>query len=135
MKSVFVDTAGWMMMADSADRRHEKASAFRDRFLSRRGLLITTDYVVDETLTLLRMRIGLEAAQKWWWMVSGSNRLDIELVDPHRTDLAREWFFGWSDQRFSFTDCTSFVVMRDLGISRALTSDAHFRTAGFETVP
>lgn len=135
MRPVFVDTAGWAMLVDGADPNHNAARAFRDDFLSRRGKLVTTDYVIDETLTLLRMRMGLPVAGKWWQMISGSDRLEVEWVDPQRFDMACQWFFGWSDQRFSFTDCTSFAVMSDLGIKRALTSDAHFLTAGFEVVP
>lgn len=135
MKPVYVDTGGWMMLVDAADRRHEAARAFRDDWLVSGGTLVTSDYVIDETLTLLRMRLGLDVARRWWMMVSGSPRLRAEAVDVERADRAREWFFGWADQSFSFTDCTSFVVMRSLGLRRVLTSDSHFVTAGFEVVP
>lgn len=135
MKPVFVDTGGWMMLVDAADRRHAAAREFRDGWLAGGGTLVTTDYVVDETLTLLRMRLSLDAARRWWWMISASRRLQLETVDAQRNERAREWFFGWSDQPFSFTDCTSFVVMQALGLRRALTPDVHFVTAGFETVP
>ena len=135
MKPVFVDTAGWFTLLDADDRRHAAARKARDRVLRRRGRLVTTDYVVDETLTLLRMRAGLDAAARWWWSLGASDRISIERIGPERTDRALEWFFGWPDQRFSFTDCTSFVVMRELGLERALTSDAHFATAGFELLP
>ena len=52
-----------------------------------------------------------------------------------RADKARLWFFRWRDKDFSFTDCTSFVVMKELRLRRALTTDRHFRDAGFEAVP
>jgi predicted nucleic acid-binding protein len=135
LKPVFVDTAGWMMIADASDPRHEAACSFKDGFLRRKGIFVTTDYVIDETLTLLRMRMGLDAARKWWWTVENSKMLKNEAIDFQRAALARDWFFGWEDQRFSFTDCTSFVVMRELGLKRALTSVAHFTVAGFQTVP
>src|SRR5881396_4089497 len=54
---------------------------------------------------------------------------------PTRAEKARSWFFRWKDKDFSFTDCTSFVVMRELGQRRALTTDHHFAQAGFEMVP
>lgn len=48
---------------------------------------------------------------------------------------ARNWFFQWKDKDFSFTDCSSFVVMKDVRARRALTTGHHFRQTGFEMVP
>ncbi len=59
MKALFVDTAGWMACADAADPAHGRATTARDRWLERKGVLVTTDYVIDETLTLIRFRLGL----------------------------------------------------------------------------
>ena len=56
MKGLFVDTAGWMACADAADRAHRLACAARDRALEDGLPLVTTDFVADETLTLLRFR-------------------------------------------------------------------------------
>lgn len=135
MRGVFVDTAGWMAMADAGDPHHEAACRVRDVELSGGTLLVSTDFVLDETLTLVRLRLGLRAAARWWAGIEASRRLRWEPVGRERLERARRWFFQWSDQRFSFTDCTSFVVMRELGLERALTSDAHFAHAGFEVVP
>jgi hypothetical protein len=135
MKGLFVDTAGWMCLADASDPKHEAARSARDKWLKEGGVLIATDFVMDETLTLLRVRLGLEAAERWWQQVETSPRLRWEWIDPTRAEKARAWFFRWKDQPFSFTDCTSFVVMRELRLRRALTTDRHFRTAGFEIVP
>lgn len=60
MKALFVGTAGWMMLADGSDRKHSAARAFRDRCLAEAGILVSSDFVMDETLTLLRMRLGLD---------------------------------------------------------------------------
>jgi uncharacterized protein len=135
MRAAFVDTSGWMMLADRADRRHDDARRWRDEWLEGGGSFVTTDYVVDETLTLLRMRMGLDVAEAWWESMQGSRRIRWEAVDAPRADRARAWFFRWRDQTFSFTDCTSFVVMRELRLRQALASDAHFQVAGFELVP
>jgi len=135
MKLLFVDTAGWMALADASDPQHEAARTARDDWLRQGGMLLTTDYVMDETLTLIRIRLGLEAARRWWEQVETSPRLRWEWIDPVRAEKARSWFFSWVDKRFSFTDCTSFVVMRELRLQRVLTTDKHFLQAGFELVP
>lgn len=135
MKAIFVDTAGWMLLSDSNDPFYLKGIEFRDKWLNKGGIFVTTDYVVDETLTLLRTRLHLTAAEKWWQAVSNSSRISWEYINSVRSEEARALFFGWRDQKFSFTDCTSFVVMRELGIDKALTSDKHFVRAGFTLVP
>lgn len=132
---LFVDTAGWVAMADAADPAHAACRASRDEWLEGGGVLVSSDYVLDETLTLLRMRLGHAAAARWWEQVEGSHRLRWEWVDPPRAERARGWFFRWADKDFSFTDCTSFVLMKELRLKRALTTDHHFRQAGFEVVP
>ena len=135
MRLLFVDTAGWMAMADEADPFHRPAMRMRDKHLEKGGLLVTSDYVMDETLTLIRMRIGPDAARKIWEQTSESPRLRWERIDTPRFQAAMEWFFRWKDKAFSITDCTSFVVMRELHLKKALTCDRHFRDAGFEILP
>jgi len=134
-RAAFVDTAGWMMLADAADPVHERARKFRDAWLERGGVFVSTDFVLDETLTLLRVRLGIDAAERWWNQVEGSSRLSWEWIDPSRAESARRWFFRWRDKSFSFTDCTSFVVMKERRLRTALTSDRHFEQAGFQIVP
>lgn len=122
-------------MADSADPMHAAACDARDSWLRRGGVLATTDYVVDETLTLIRARLGLDAAARWWAQVDASSRVQWERIGPERAARARTWLFDWRDKDYSFTDCTSFVVMRELRLRTALTTDRHFLQAGFEVVP
>ncbi len=135
MTPLFVDTAGWIACADGSDSAHGKAMAARDAWLEGGGLFVTSDYVADETLTLLRMRLGIDAAETWWEQVDGSSRVRWECVSPARADKARELFFRYRDKDFSFTDCTSFVLMRELKLREALTTDHHFLQAGFGIKP
>lgn len=135
MKQLFVDTAGWMAMADQNDKHHHQSRESRDEWLSQGGILITSNYVLDETLTLIRMRLGLESAKKWWKVISRSPRCRVEWVGPGEAQRALDWFFKWSDHSFSFTDCTSFILMKNLDITHVLTLDKHFSTAGFNCLP
>ena len=135
MKALFVDTAGWMACADAADPAHRAAIKARDLWLERGGLFITTDYIADETLTLIRLRLSHAAAETWWRQVDSSSRLRWESVTTNRADKARSLFFRYQDKDFSFTDCTSFVVMRELKLREVLTTDHHFAQIGFTLVP
>lgn len=135
MKLLFVDTAGWMACADGADPAHRNAITARDTWIEEGGLFVTTDYVADETLTLLRLRLGIGAAEAWWQQVDSSSRLRWEYVSAERADKARSLFFRYRDKDFSFTDCTSFAVMRELKLREALTTDRHFIQAGFGIKP
>ena len=135
MKALFVDTAGWVACADGADPAHVRCCAARDAALEAGQALVTTDFIVDETLTLIQFRLGLGAAEAWWQQVDRSARLRWERIDSDRFEKARHLFFQHRDKDFSFTDCTSFVVMREIRLTQAITTDRHFRQMGFQVVP
>jgi uncharacterized protein len=135
MNAVFVDTAGWMACADRADPAHAPCRAARDRMLEAGRTLITTDFIIDETLTLIRFRLGLDAANTWWEQIEGSARLRWERVENDRFERARQLFFQYRDKDLSFTDCTSIAVMRELKLTTVITTDRHFRQVGFEVLP
>ena len=135
MKGLFVDTGGWMACADGADPAHAPCRAARDGALEAGRTLITTDFVIDETLTLIRFRLGLSAAAKWWQQIDGSARLRWERVDNDRFERARHLFFQYRDKDLSFTDCTSIAVMRELKLTAVITTDRHFQQVGFDILP
>ncbi|MBN1673199.1 MAG: type II toxin-antitoxin system VapC family toxin [Kiritimatiellae bacterium] len=135
MRLAFADTAGWVAAADAADPKSAATRAARDRWLEGGGILVTTNYVCDETLTLLRNELGLKAAEDWWGQTESSPRVRMERIDAEREERARALFFRYRDKDFSFTDCTSFVVMRALRIRTALTTDRHFRQMGYAMLP
>jgi predicted nucleic acid-binding protein len=135
MRGVFVDTGGWMACADRADPAHSACTAARDAMLEAGRILITTDFVVDETLTLIRFRLGLAAASAWWQQIDGSARLRWERVENDRFERARNLFFHYRDKDLSFTDCTSVAVMRELKLATVITTDRHFHQVGFDVLP
>lgn len=124
-----------MACADASDAAHEACRAARDKALRTGQTLITTDYVVDETLTLIRLRLNLSAAEAWWRQIDGSQRVRWERINPSRFDRALDLFFRHRDKGYSFTDCTSFAVMRELKLTGVLTTDKHFTQMGFELLP
>jgi uncharacterized protein len=135
MNAVFVDTGGWMACADRADPTHSACTAARDSTLEAGRILITTDFVVDETWTLIRFRLGLAAADAWWQQIDGSARLRWERIENDRFERAPNLFFQHRDKDLSFTDCTSIAVMRELKLKTVITTDGHFQQVGFDVLP
>ena len=135
MNAVFVDTSGWMACADRSDPAHAACTAARDATLEAGRILVTTDFVVDETLTLIRFRLGPAAASAWWQQIDGSARLRWERVENDRFERARNLFFQYRDKDLSFTDCTSIAVMRELRLKTLIATDRHFHRVGFDVMP
>lgn len=132
MKAVFVDTMGWYSLFDRRDAWHDRAAALMRTMARKKTTLITTDYVVDETATLLLARGAKVSLTAFFEMIEQSQALALAMVGPSRFKEASMFFQKHRDQGYSFTDVTSFLVMWELKITSAFTHDAHFTRAGFE---
>ena len=128
---VFVDTSAWAAYYDPDDRWHAAARDAIQRSVHARLTFVTTDYVLDETLTLLLMHAGRQAALQFGEAVQESPNVDLVHVDPAIWDRAWQMFRRYDDTQWAFTDCTSFTVMRQRGLQRAFSFDRHFEQAGF----
>ncbi len=132
MERLFVDTGGWFAYVNREDPKHREVKrALREH----EGRLVTSNYVFDETVTLCRHRLGHAIATS-----VGAALLEPSSADVIRLSAADErtaWslFVDRSDKLYSFTDCTSFVLMRRLGLHSAIALDEHFRQEGFLTLP
>jgi predicted nucleic acid-binding protein len=92
---------------------------------------VTSDYIVDETATLLLVRHSHSAAADFLDTIERSEALRLEWAGPERFQAATALFRRQADKEWSFTDCVSFALMRELRIRDAFTTDHHFRQAGF----
>jgi len=130
-RDVFVDTSGWYALIDRNDAVHGQATALVRRVLAGGGRFVTSDYVIDESCTLAKARAGSVAATRLLEVLDRSAALDLEWIGPDRFAAAKRTFRKHHDQAPSFTDCASFVVMRERRITEAVTTDHHFGIAGF----
>ena len=87
--------------------------------------------MLDETYTIIRPRAGHRVAVEFGEELRVSRLIRIEYVSAERIERAWALFKRFAAQDFSFTDCTSFVIMRELGLREALAFDGHFPQAGF----
>jgi predicted nucleic acid-binding protein len=118
-----------------SDIHHARTSAFLKELNRKKAQLITSDYVLDESLTLLRFRAGhKEAVDLGRWMLQ-SPLVKVINVDEKIWQSAWEMFGRYGDKGFSFTDCTSFAIMRQLGLLNAFAFDHNFEQAGFVMLP
>ena len=129
---VFVDTSGLYALVDRRDSRHPAAREVVRGLLQRGGRLVLTDQIVAESVNLANARSGAHVALRVLDLVEQSAGITVEWVGPKRFDATKAFFRRHSDHGYSFTDCSSFVVMRELKLHAALTSDGHFAAAGFE---
>ena len=124
---IFVDTGAWFAVAVRNDPDHAAAMRW---LRQNREPLITTDYVLAETATLIRMRDKTARGHRLAVRVTSSilRQQTAILQNVSAADLQRalEIFRRYSDHLFSFVDCTSFAVMERLGITHAFAFDSHF---------
>ncbi len=133
--SVLVDTSAFQALKNSGNvHEYKLARAVVDQLEAERVVLLTTDYVLDETYTLLRSVLGHSAAVAVGRDIQEGG-LEIVQVDESIQKEAWSIFERYADKNFSFTDCTSFVVMRRAKVRLAFTFDRHFQQYGLETLP
>ena len=124
---VFVDTGGWFAYFVRRDPDHAAAVNWMQQ---NRQPLVTTDYVLDELFTLLKLRENHRVA-----VAAGATLLDqsvtrVERVAESDFRAARSVFEKYDDKGWSFTDCTSKVVIERLGVTHAFAFDRHFEEFG-----
>ena len=133
---IFVDTSAWYAVEVEDDINHERACKFLSLIASGRyGISITTDYVLDETLTLLRSRRDLTSASAFIDKVRRSSSVRIFWIDENLFEKALTIFRKSNHKSWSFTDCASFALMRELSVADAFTFDSHFGEATFQGLP
>ncbi len=138
---LFVDTWGWLVLRDKHETRHKEVSDFYCNFRRSGGIIYTTDYILDETFTLLFKRLPFSKAKESIQILDKAieeRYLQLKLITAHRFKEAKNLRLKFHDKpSISFTDLTSMVIMKEIGISKVLTEDAHFIKVGmgFQIVP
>ena len=131
---VFMDSAGFLALWDSSDEHHDEAVRLQREITRKHRRFLTTEYIVDETLTLLRMRHSHAAALDFLNTIQTTAAIRLEWIGPERFNAAARLFSKHADKEWSFTDCVSFSTMHELQIRDAFTTDHHFKQAGFRVL-
>ena len=140
MDRLFIDTWGWLTLRDKGERRHPDIATAFEAFQESGGAIYTSDFVLDETFTLLFRRLPFAAARESMELLMAGveeGSLILVPISGARFKTAQQLRIRYQDKpAISFTDLTSMVVMQEFDILKILTEDDHFAQvgSGFELI-
>jgi predicted nucleic acid-binding protein len=140
-QSIFVDTWGWLAYGHRRDAHHTQIKELVAGCLANRTPIHTSDYVLDELITLLFRRETYEESVRFLdglFADAARGALQIQRVTTERFHAALELRKRFRDKPdISFTDLTSMAIMRELQTKAVVTGDNHFWQVGmgFERLP
>jgi predicted nucleic acid-binding protein len=140
-EGVFIDTWGWMALGHRQERRHDDVTRYHRSLRARSVPVYTSDYVLDDVVTLLFRREVFGQAVRFVEAILAAGALGqvyIERATPDRFSAAWALRKRYEDKpMISFTDLVSMVIMDERGIRHMLTEDEHFTHTGmgFVRVP
>ena len=128
---VFADTFALLAWLNPRDHAHASVSGYLDRYP---GRLVTTEWVLLELADALAAPEARSAAVAFLRAVRADRQFDVVGYVPAVYQAGFDLFAARADKAWSLTDCISFAVMRQFGLTEALTADRHFEQAGFRAV-
>lgn len=128
---VFVDTAALVALINKRDNLHIQAVSINQRLVLTGIKLITSMYIIDETVTEITGRVPHPNVIGFIDDIFASQIFEVLHVTEKHEKAAWNLYKERQDKLWSFTDCISFTIMNEREISEAFTSDHHFVQAGF----
>jgi predicted nucleic acid-binding protein len=128
---VFVDTSAFIAVFDKDDDLHSEALRLFDEIKNKKIQMVVTDYILSESITTAMARAGHRIAVTVGEFILGSHVVELIWLDKTIKLKAWEFFKKYSDKSYSFTDCTSFVVMKEIKVNHFFAFDEDFTKAGF----
>jgi uncharacterized protein len=133
--SLFVDTSGWAAPLLTNTDHYNEMMAFSQQIVAHSRTLVTTNYVIAELVALLGARSHLARQQLLDFVEGIRTSAQLVFIDAALDVAAWRMLRQHADKEWSLADAASFVVMRDMGITEAFSSDQHFSQAGFVRLP
>ena len=128
---IFVDTGAFVGRFIVDDQFHHRAIELWEKAEAAGEACVTSNFVLDEAITLTARRSHHRHAAEKGRLILASTAFQI--VRPTAEDelAALDWLEKYADQKVSFTDCVSFVLMKKTGLDTVFSFDRHFELAGF----
>lgn len=131
---LFLDTAYAIALSAPTDQYHERATALAERIEHERARLLTTRAIVVEIGNALAKQRYRSSAVTLLNAIENDPTIEVVPLSEARYVRAAELYRQRRDKEWGLTDCVSFIVMEERGIHDALTTDDHFRHAGFRVL-
>lgn len=128
MKPVFADTVYYLALANARDQHSAAATRFTAGFS---GAFVTTAWVLAEVANSLTRGSDRALFSELYRDLANDHRVTIVPAAQDLFEQGIEMFGKRSDKEWSLTDCISFIVMHEYGLTEAITADHHFEQAGF----
>jgi predicted nucleic acid-binding protein len=130
-EKIFVDTSAWIALFVKNDKYHAKAASIFKNIQKTNAVLYTSDYVVDETVTTIRVKSNHPYSLLALESILDSRMTVLVYVNPDYFMKIAQLYQKYKEQDFSFTDVSSFVICQSLHIKNVFAFDEDFRIAGF----
>lgn len=135
MTNIFIDTSAFIALYLKGDEFHEQAASFLKK-TDKKNVFLTSNFILDEVYTFLRASKGRETAISFAeFLAQNSQIVVLKRISLEDEKKAFELFRKLDLSHLSFTDCTSFALMKRLEIKEAFSFDKHFAKAGLEMMP
>jgi uncharacterized protein len=132
---IFVDTGAFVAIYLQGDQYHSHAFPLWKQLLASGERLYTSNFVLEETITLISRKGGYEFAVRKARTLYASASLEILRPDRQMELAAIDLFQKYADQEVGFTDCVSFVLMHAHRLTKVFCFDRHFDLPGFTRIP
>jgi uncharacterized protein len=129
---VFLDTAYAIALSSLSDAFHERAVQLAREIRAAGTRLVTTRATLLEIGNALSRQARRHAGIRLLAVLEVDSRVEIVPLSEQLYERAWRLFRERPDKEWGLTDCVSFTVMQDRGLTEALTADEHFRQAGFQ---
>ena len=132
---IFVNTTGWLALYNPNDPNHITARALWDELRNQTVRFATTDYVMDEVYTALKVFGSLHVAQAVRELINNSGLLRLFMTDSVIFDRAWQVFMEDENPQWTYTDCVNYAVIQYLGINEVITFDPRFAPPKVSVLP
>ncbi len=130
--NTFVDTSAILALLDDSEQNHAQARQFWQQVPQQKVTLVTTNYVIVETISLIQRRAGMVFVRRF--QEQFASVLNMIWVDAHLHQTGLEMMLVANRRKLSLVDCVSFATMRQLSINTFFAFDQHFVEQGFVSV-
>lgn len=132
-EKIYVDTSAFYALIDRSDKYHEPAKELWPSLLESHVILVTSNYVVTETMSLLQWRLGFEAASLWYKAVLGVS--EVHWADEEIHQQAYQLWMNLGRRNYTMVDCVSYITMNQHQIEKAFCFKGSYLEQGVTILP